>query len=137
MSGCASSSSPSTYSRKSVNKSHSVRLGTVESVRYVKLEGTRSGAGAVTGAVAGGIAGSTIGHNTGSRLGAVGGAAIGAAGGAFAEEKLTGSKGLEIVVKLDSGKSIVVAQKADILFSKGNRVRVIKSPEGETRITHI
>lgn len=47
LSGCASGLSGSDYSRGQARQEQSVRTGVVESVREVKIEGTRSGIGAI------------------------------------------------------------------------------------------
>lgn len=133
LSGCASSQSGEVYSRNQARTLQTVQMGTVEFVKNVQIEGTKSGLGAVAGGVAGGVAGSTIGSGKGSALAALGGAAIGAVGGAVAEEKLTKKAGLEITVKLDSGTIIAVVQEADVMFSVGERVRVLTGG-GTTRV---
>src|SRR5919112_5517549 len=84
------------YSREQARREQSVRMGYVESVREVKLEGTRSGVGPGAGAVAGGIAGSTIGHGRGSALGAVAGAVVGGIAGQAAEQGITAKRGVEV-----------------------------------------
>ena len=133
LTGCASSNSGDVYSRNQARTMQTVQMGTVQAVRSVQIEGTKSGVGAVGGGVAGGVLGSTIGGGRGSVLAAVGGAALGAVGGAVAEEKLTKKNGLEITVKLDSGPVIAVVQEADIMFSIGERVRVLTGG-GTTRV---
>jgi outer membrane lipoprotein SlyB len=55
---CASSNSGSVYSRDEARKMQTVKTGVVESVRAVKLEGTKSPVGTVAGGAVGGIAGS-------------------------------------------------------------------------------
>jgi outer membrane lipoprotein SlyB len=133
LTGCASSNSGDVYSRNQARTIQTVQMGTVQAVRSVQIEGTKSGVGAVGGGVAGGVVGSTIGGGKGSVLAAVGGAALGALGGAVAEEKLTRKDGLEITVKLDSGPTIAVVQEADIMYSVGERVRVLTGG-GTTRV---
>lgn len=122
------------YSRDQVRTEQSVRHGTVEGVREVTIEGTRSGVGALAGGALGGLAGSTIGQGRGSIAGAVAGAVLGGVGGAVAEQGVTKQKGVELEVKLDSGKSILVVQGADDHFKVGDPVRII-SADGETRVT--
>ena len=134
LAGCASSNSGEVYSRDQARRTQAVQMGTVQAVKNVQIEGTKSGVGAVGGGVAGGVIGSTIGGGNGSILAAVGGAALGAIGGAVAEEKITKKNGLEITVKLDSGSSIAVVQEADVLYSVGDRVRVLTSSDGTTRV---
>ncbi len=133
--GCAPSLSGGAYSRGEARKEQTVRLGVVESVRPVTLEGTKTPIGAAAGAAVGGIAGSEIGHGKGAAIGAIGGAVLGGLAGAAAEEALTRKPGLEITVKLDSGGLIAVTQEADESFKPGDRVRVV-SGGGVTRVTH-
>lgn len=134
MSGCASSRSGEVYSREQARRAQTVRLGTVEFVKEVKIEGTKSGLGTTAGGIAGGVAGSTIGGGRGSTLAALGGAIAGAIAGTAAEEGLTRRDGLEITVRLDSGGVIAVVQEADVLFAAGDRVRVLTGPDGTVRV---
>lgn len=110
-------------------------MGIVESVRAVKIEGTKSPVGAGAGAVVGGVAGSTVGSGKGSAVGAAVGAVLGGLGGAAAEEVVTRQEGVEITVKLDSGRLLAITQAADEEFRVGDRVRVL-SGGGTTRVTH-
>lgn len=134
LSGCAASRSGEVYSRDQTRRTQTVQYGTVQSVRTVQIEGTKSGLGTIGGGVAGGVAGSTIGSGKGQVLAALGGAALGAVGGTVAEEKLTKKARLEITVKLDSGSIIAVVQEADVPFSVGERVRILTGPDGTTRV---
>jgi len=134
--GCASSMSSDSYTRGQARKESIVKNGTVESVRPVTIEGTKTPIGALAGAGVGGILGSTIGHNTGSAIAAIIGGVAGGFGGSAAEEAITRQQGLEIIVKLDSGTTVAVTQKADKEFKPGERVHVI-SGGGASRVTHI
>lgn len=136
LAGCASSKAGDVYSRDQARTEQSVRMGTIEAVREVQIEGTKSGIGAVAGGVTGGIAASTIGHGTGSAVAAAVGAIAGGLAGAAAEEGLTKSQGLEITVRLDSGQVIAVVQAVDAktTFQPGDRVRVL-SGQGVTRVS--
>lgn len=134
--GCASSNSGSVYSRDEARKTQTVRMGVVESVRTVRLEGTKSPVGTVAGGAVGGIAGSSIGGGgRTSAVGAVLGAVVGGLAGSAAEEGLTRKDGLEITVKLDSGTMLAVVQEADVQFAPGDRVRLLESG-GTTRVSH-
>lgn len=135
LTGCASSRSSEVYSRDEARQAHAVEAGTVESVKQVLIEGSKTPVGAVAGGVAGGVLGSTIGRGSGRALATVGGALLGAAGGAAAEEGLTRKQGLEIVVKKDSGETIVVVQEADVPIYPGDRVRILRGPDGTTRVS--
>lgn len=97
----------------------------VESVREVTLEGTKTPFGAGAAAVVGGGKGSVVGATVGAVLGGLGGAA--------AEEAVTKQKGLEITVRLDSGRLIAVTQATtDEDFRPRDRVL---SGGGTTRVT--
>lgn len=135
LAGCASGTGGKDYSRSQTRVVQEVQLGVVESVREVNIEGTKTPIGAGAGAVVGGVAGSTVGSGKGSVVGATVGAVLGGLGGAAAEEAITRQKGVEITVKLDSGRLIAVTQAADEEFRVGDRVRVL-SGGGTTRVSH-
>ncbi len=134
LAGCASSKSGEVYSRDQARQSMTVHLGTVEFVKEVQVEGSKSGLGAAAGGIIGGVAGSTIGGGKGSTLAALGGAIGGALVGNVAEEKVTNFNGLEITVKLDDGKVIATVQENDVMFAVGDRVRVLTARDGTTRV---
>ena len=48
---------------------------------------------------------------------------------------ITQKKGLEIIVKKDTGQTIVVVQEADMMIVAGDRVRIITSGNGTTRVS--
>ena len=133
--GCASGLGSGDYERREARRVYEVRMGVVESVRSVRLEGTESGVGAAAGAAVGGIAGSTVGGGKGQTIGAVLGAVAGGVAGAAAEEALTRKPGLEITVRLDSGRTIAVVQEdTGERFAIGDRVRVLESG-GQARVS--
>jgi outer membrane lipoprotein SlyB len=135
LAGCAASQSGSAYSRTQARQAQDVEMGVVESVREVQIEGTKTPIGAGAGAVVGGVAGSTVGGGRGSAVAAVLGAVGGGLAGAAIEEGVTRKKGLEITVRLDSGKMIAVTQEADEAFAPGERVRIL-SGGGVVRVSH-
>lgn len=132
---CASSNSGSVYKRDDARKVHTVKTGVVESVRTVRLEGTKSPVGTVAGGAIGGIAGGSIGHGRGSALGAVIGAVAGGIAGAITEEAVTRKDALEITVKLDGGGLVAIVQEADEAFNPGDTVRIVEG-SGTSRVTH-
>jgi outer membrane lipoprotein SlyB len=132
---CASSNSGSVYSRDEARKVQTVKLGVVESVRQVKLEGTKSPVGTIAGGVIGGVAGSTVGQGRGSAIIAAIGAVAGGLAGSAAEEGLTRKDGLEITVKLENGTLVAIVQEADDKFEPGEKVRLVESG-GTTRVSH-
>jgi outer membrane lipoprotein SlyB len=135
LAGCASSQSGSSYSRQQTRGEMNIRLGVVESVRQVSIEGSKTATGPLAGGIIGGIAGSNIGGGRGSTVGAVLGAVAGGVAGQAIEEGVTKKNGLEITVKLDNGQMIAVTQEADEAFHPGERVRVL-SGQGATRVSH-
>lgn len=135
LSACAGGLGSGDYAREQARGVQEVQMGVVESVREVKLEGTKSGVGTGAGAVVGGVAGSELGHGKGSLVGTVLGAVAGGVAGSVIEEGTTKQKGIEVTVKLDGGRMIAVTQAADELFKVGDRVRVL-SGGGTTRVTH-
>ena len=135
LAGCASSNSGSVYSRDEARRVQTIKTGVVESVRQVKLEGTKSPVGTAGGAVVGWIAGNQVGHGAGQAIATVVGAIVGGIAGAAAEEGITRKNALEITVKLDSGPLVAVVQEADEEFHPGEKVRLVESG-GTTRVSH-
>jgi outer membrane lipoprotein SlyB len=135
LAACASSQSGASYSRSQTRGEQTVRMGVVESVRTVTIEGAKSGVGAAAGAVVGGVAGSNVGGGKGSTIGAVLGAVAGGVAGQVIEEHSTKKAGLEITIKLDNGQLTAVTQEADEQFHPGERVRIL-SGGGVTRVSH-
>ena len=134
--GCATTQSASNYRQSQAQREMSVRMGVVESVRPVTLEGNQSGVGTVAGAAIGGIAGSNIGGgNRGSAVGTILGAIGGAVAGHAIEEGTTKKPGIEITVRFHNGSMSAITQEADEQFHPGDRVRVL-SDGRTTRVTH-
>ena len=135
MTGCVSSRSGKVYSRDEARQVQTVENGTVESVKDVIIEGTKTPIGTGVGAVTGGVLGNTVGSGSGRTIATVVGALAGAAAGTMAEEGLTKKAGFEIVVRKDSGQTIVVVQEADMPIVSGDRVRIITAADGTTRVS--
>lgn len=135
LTGCAQSLGGGSYSRDEARREQNVRMGVVESVREVQIEGTRTIVGPAAGAVVGGIAGSTVGGGRGSDIAAVLGAVAGGLAGQAVEQGVTRKTGVEVTVKLDSGALVAIVQEADETFKPGERVRILS--DGKTsRVTH-
>lgn len=124
------------YGRAQVRGEQSVRLGTVMSVRGVRIEGTKSGLGALTGAAVGGLAGHSAGSGRGNDIATVAGAVAGGLVGSAIEENTTKQEGVEVTVQFDNGKLSVITQAADELFKVGDRVMVTQG-SGVTRVTKV
>jgi outer membrane lipoprotein SlyB len=135
--GCQSSLTGDTYSRDEARAVQTVRMGTIESLRPVKIEGTKTPIGAGAGAVVGGIGGSGLGGGRGSAVLAVIGAVAGGLLGAAAEEGLTRTQGVEITVREDDGTMRAYVQEVEPnqVFRVGERVRIM-TVNGTSRVTH-
>lgn len=135
LAGCAPGLGGGSYTRDEARREQNVRMGVVESVRPVQIEGTRSGVGPAAGAVVGGVAGSTVGGGRGSTVAAVIGAVAGGVAGQALEEGTTRKNGVEITVKLNNGALVAIVQEADEIFHAGDRVRIL-SDGSTSRVTH-
>ena len=135
--GCVSNLSGDTYSRDEARKVQTVRLGTIEMLRPVKIEGTKTPIGAGAGAVVGGVGGSAIGGGRGSVVAAVIGAVAGGLLGAAAEEGVTRTQGVEITVREDDGSMRAYVQEVqpNQVFRVGERVRIL-TVDGTSRVAH-
>ncbi|UYP29268.1 hypothetical protein OEG79_14505 [Pseudomonas sp. Z8(2022)] len=135
--GCQSSLTGDTYSRDEARAVQTVRMGTIESLRPVKIEGTKTPIGAGAGAVIGGVGGSGLGGGRGSAVMAVVGAVAGGLLGAAAEEGLTRTQGVEITVREDDGTMRAYVQEVEPnqVFRVGERVRVM-TVNGTSRVSH-
>ncbi len=136
--GCATSS-PDMISRNDAQRMSTVLDATVLSVRAVTVDGSQSGAGAMTGGVIGAIAGSSIGGRRDSAVGGVLGAVAGAMAGNAIERNTTREESLEIMVQLRNGERRAIVQAkgsenfvpgdAIIIVTTGNKVRILRAPQ--------
>ena len=135
--GCQSSLTGDSYSRDEARQVQTVRMGTIESLRPVKIEGTKTPIGSVAGAAVGGIGGSAIGGGKGSYVAAIIGAVAGGLIGAATEEGLTRAQGVEITVREDDGslRAYVQEVQENEIFRVGERVRIM-TVDGTSRVAH-
>ncbi|AZG87807.1 glycine zipper 2TM domain-containing protein [Pseudomonas syringae pv. pisi str. PP1] len=135
--GCTSNLTGDSYSRDEARTVQTVRIGTIESLRPVKIEGTKTPIGGAAGAVVGGVGGSAIGGGRGSIVAAVIGAVAGGLLGSATEEGLTRTQGVEITVREDDGSMRAYVQQVqeNEIFRVGERVRIM-SVNGTSRVTH-
>ncbi|NIE78306.1 glycine zipper 2TM domain-containing protein [Pantoea sp. Tr-811] len=135
--GCASSLTGDSYSRDEARRVQTVRMGTIESLRPVKIEGTKTPIGGGAGAIVGGVAGSAVGGGRGSLVAAVIGAVAGGLAGSAAEEGITRTQGVEITVREDDGsmRAYVQAVQQNEIFRVGDRVRIM-TVDGTSRVSH-
>jgi outer membrane lipoprotein SlyB len=135
LAACASEKGGDVYSRDQVQQVQHFKVGTVESLHKVHIEGTQSQIGSTAGTVVGAIAGSGANSGKTGEVAAVLGAVVGGMAGAAAEEAYTRENGIEYAIKLEDGDYISVVQAAskDIDIKAGDKVRVIDS-DGVTRV---
>ena len=134
LAGCVSQKTGDVYSRDEALREQPVRSATVASVRPVKIEGTRTGVGAVAGGAVGGIAGSTVGTGKTSNVAAVVGAVGGGLAGQALEEGATRRNGVEITVRLENGEMRAIVQDDSDKFFAGQKVRLL-TYNGVTRVS--
>ena len=124
--GCATPQTGDTYTRGEALRAQTVEMGVLESLRPVKIENAQTGVGTVGGAALGGVAGSALGSGTrASVAGAIAGAIVGGLVGTAVEKEVGKADGVELTVRLDSGRMIAVVQEGSgAEFRPGDRVRV-------------
>ena len=129
--GCA----PKGYAQSTIGETMTVEPGVVQSVRQVQVNnnGVGNTLGSVVGAVAGGAAGNQVGGGTGQVVASVAGAALGSVIGGIAGDNMDNQYGQEIVVKLDSGKTVATVLRvngAAAMVQPGQAVNVFFSSTG-------
>jgi outer membrane lipoprotein SlyB len=98
--------------------------GVVESIAYVKQEGSGSGAGAVLGGVVGGLLGHQVGGGRGKDVATVAGAVGGAVLGNQIEKNSKATQLADIRVRLEDGTTQTVRSQTDQGLRTGDKVRV-------------
>jgi outer membrane lipoprotein SlyB len=136
--GCANSASSQSFPRVTVRTGMVVEYGEVLSTSVVEIEGQATIVGRLGGAWVGRAVG--LGNSryySGARRiqGAVG-AVSGTVAGEAIERAARTSDGLQIVVQLDNDETIAIVQANDVEFEVGDRVQVLSSTDGSTRVQH-
>jgi outer membrane lipoprotein SlyB len=124
--GCVSDLGANDYSRSTIGEVSHADSGVVIASRVIKIEGSKSGAGAIGGAGLGAVIGKEAGsRGRNSAIGAVGGAIIGGLLGAAIENNATERSGFAYTIKLDrDGEIITITQGGDVAISNGTPVWV-------------
>src|SRR5688500_20195518 len=81
LAGCMTRESANVYGRHEAGREQLVRMGTVDAVRKVTIEGSQTGLGAAAGGIGGAVAGGGVGHGRGSAVAGVVGAVAGGGAG--------------------------------------------------------
>ncbi len=137
VSGCAGPyMGSSVYSNEQLNQPMKVYQGTVLSVTDVQIKNQNqpSGIGTVAGGVAGAIVGSAIGHGPDRDVTTLLGGLVGAGLGTAAEQSGAIIPGLEVEVKLDEGRKVLIVQRKDHIFTVGEKVRVLEDSDGHMSV---
>ncbi len=120
--------SGNTYTGYEAKTGMEVQYGTITHARDVNIQADNTGFGGVVGAAIGGVLGGDASDSSvGSAIGSIVGGAIGGIVGNKAEDQVNQVDSIEYEVKLDSGTSIIIVQKADTIYQINQRVRVIGS----------
>lgn len=128
--GCTNSSvySGDVYTGQQAKTVRDVSYGTIVNVRPVIIQGEESPLGAISGIALGGILGNAIGGGRGRNITTAIGAIAGGVAGDKIGQEAAKTQGVELEIKTDAGKTIVVVQKQDqSLFRAGARVRMVGS----------
>ncbi len=137
LAGCASDYSENNYSGNryagsAVGEVQRTDKGKVISLRRVELKPESSMVGTALGAVGGGIVGSAFGGGHAKLMTATAGAiAGGVAGNAIATKA---QDGIEYTIQLDNNSIVTIAQAPTPAISVGQRVRLIYSQKGRSRV---
>jgi len=134
-SGCTLPSRGDVYSRAETRQAWNVDYGEVVDLDEVTIEGQRTSLGRVGGGYVGYEAGRAVGGSGTSRaIGGALGTVAGAVAGEAVEEGLTRQAGLQITVRLDSGRTLAIVQAADQPFAVGEKVKVYSRGDGAARV---
>ena len=135
MVGCSYNSlRPEIVDRSDAQRMQTVIFATVVSIDRVILSGDGD-TGAVAGAIIGGVAGSSVTDSEKeSDIAGVLGALVGSAVGSKIGDAATRKPAIELLLDLDSGKSVsIIQEEGDYSFAVGQRVKIIKN-KGKSRV---
>ena len=135
MVGCSYNSlRPEIVDRSDAQRMQTVIFATVVSIDRVILSGAGD-TGAVAGAIIGGVAGSSVTDSEKeSDIAGVLGALVGSAVGSKIGDAATRKPAIELLLDLDSGKSVsIIQEEGDYSFAVGQRVKIIKN-KGKSRV---
>ena len=137
MTGCASTAvSSNVYSTTQTGIMQDVQFGEVLSVRNVIIQQNSTDTGQAAGGIIGALAGSEAGKGKGKIVGGVVGSVTGGAIGSLIDRNAQAEPGVEITIKLDSGRTVAIVQLAGEVFEAGEKVKVLTIKNGIARVTH-
>ncbi len=115
-----------TYPAGTMGTSMRVSHGQIIAIETVTVEGQASIVGTLGGAAVGNSVGRTMGGGSGQRVAGAVGAVAGAVAGRAVEQAATSREAVEIIVRLDSGRTISIVQEDEQMLRPGDRVRVLQ-----------
>lgn len=135
---CARNINSNTYAAGHVGEASFTHQGKIVSVRKITVQHAESlednTTGGMLGLVGGGLAGNQFGGGSGNTIATVVGAVGGAIAGSLIEKELKTQDGMEYAVKLTNGQMLTVVQGMDTQFSVGQKVMVMISHDGRSRV---
>ena len=134
MSCSYSSLRPEVVDRSDSQKMQTVIFATVVSINQVILSGDGD-TGALTGAIIGGMAGTSVTDSkTESNISGVLGALAGSAVGSKIGDAATRKTAIELLLDLDSGKTVsIIQEEGNYSFDINQRVKIIQN-KGKSRV---
>ncbi|MEC6899188.1 glycine zipper 2TM domain-containing protein [Photobacterium piscicola] len=137
LAGCAANPYGNAYNVNDARQMQQVYYGTVVRTQAVTLNGNGNGIGTLAGGAIGGILGSGVGGGTGSEIAAIGGALLGGYLGNAAGNQVTKHNGVNLTIRMDSGRTVSIVQQVNpqVIFHEGERVQVNLSDNGTSRVT--
>ena len=137
-SSCGREISSNVYASGAVGEVSTTEPGVIINLRHVSVQDSEhlqdNAMGIIGGGVAGAYLGNMIGKGRGNTLATAAGGLAGATAGAFAEKALKTQDGIEYIVSLENGLTKTVVQGPQPAFTVGQRVWVIESQQGRSRI---
>jgi outer membrane lipoprotein SlyB len=134
--GCNPQNSGNMVNANQAQVAQSVSFGQITGAQPVQVQGGNAPAevvGTLAGGLVGGLLGNEVGKGRGQDIATVAGATAGAAAGNRIAGAASTVQSTQWSVLLDDGRTIAVIQ-AEPIFSMGQRVQVIQSADGTTRL---
>ncbi len=124
------------YTDNETNQRMQITYGTIVDLQAVQIDSDSNTIGKIAGGLLGGLAGSGIGGGRGSSAAAVAGAVVGGIIGNKAEAMYNKANGVQITIQLTDGQlqSIVQETNPNVLFHKGDHVKIVSDSTGKTRV---
>ena len=137
LAGCTTNPYGNAYNVNDARQMQQVYYGTVVRTQAVTLNGNGNGIGTLAGGAIGGILGSGVGGGKGAEIASIGGALLGGFLGNEAGNQATKRNGVNLTIKMDSGRTVSIVQQVNpqVMFHEGERVQVNLSDNGTSRVT--